>query len=258
MIDLTTLLWIVGAVFLYMNVLFCLALWLKKNDIVDVAWGLGFILITLLSLLLVPGYSLRRLLVSALVLIWGSRLALYIFIRNRGKKEDFRYAQWKKDWGTNWALRSYLQVFILQGFFMLTIAYPLFLYGPKPTAALGLLDLLGLLMWLKGFFWEAVGDLQLRRFKLDPGNKGKIMDRGLWKYTRHPNYFGESLMWWGIFVITLSIHQGWLAIFSPIVITTLLLRVSGVPLLEKKYKTNPEYREYVRKTSSFIPWWPKA
>jgi steroid 5-alpha reductase family enzyme len=208
-------------------------------------------------LLLIPGWQFRRLLVSGFVIIWGMRLAIYIYLRNRGRKEDFRYAQWKKDWGKNWIIRSYLQVFILQGFFMLTIAYPLFLLAQNQTGHLICLDVTGIVLWLTGFFFEAVGDAQMRSFKQDSANKGKIMDRGLWKYTRHPNYFGESTMWWGIFIITLNAPYGWAAIFSPIIITFLLLRVSGVPLLEKKYESNPAYREYIRKTSSFLPMLPR-
>lgn len=256
MINFSTIGLICGAVFIYMNILFLLALALKKNDIVDVAWGMGFILIAVLSLLLMPGLSWRRFVVSVMVIVWGLRLAIYIFLRNKGKNEDFRYAKWKQDWGSNWIIRSYLQVFILQGFFMLTIAYPLFLLAQNQSRILSFLDYLGILMWLTGFFFEAVGDAQMKRFKQNPAHKGKIMDQGLWKYTRHPNYFGESLMWWGIFVITLNVPFGWAAILSPVIITTLLLKVSGVPLLEKKYETNPEYREYIRKTSSFIPFFP--
>ncbi len=257
MIDMSVILQVVLAVFIYMNLLFFLALALKKNDIVDVAWGMGFILCAVMLLIVVPHYHWRKLLVSTMVIVWGLRLAIYIFLRNKGKKEDFRYAKWRQDWGKNWILRSYLQVFILQGFFMLTIAYPLFLYGKSERQPLNWLDIIGVLAWLKGFFFEAVGDYQLGRFKRDPANKGKIMDQGLWRLTRHPNYYGEALMWWGIFVITLNTSLGWAAIFSPLIITTLLIRVSGVPLLEKKYETNPDYREYVRKTSSFLPWFPK-
>jgi steroid 5-alpha reductase family enzyme len=253
MTSLDLILKVIAAVFIYMNLLFLLALSLKKNDIVDIAWGMGFIVIAALSLLILPAISARLLLMSLLVLIWGLRLAIYIFLRNRGKSEDFRYAQWRKDWGKNWILRSYLQVFLLQGFFMLTIAYPLFIFDPQSSPALGWLDLAGLLLWLIGFFFEAMGDAQMRRFKQNPAHKGKIMRYGLWKYTRHPNYFGESAMWWGIFLIALSHPGGWLAIFSPIVITFLLVRVSGVPMLEKKYADNPEYQEYIKKTSSFIP-----
>ncbi|GAB1468458.1 DUF1295 domain-containing protein [Candidatus Cloacimonadota bacterium] len=257
MINFSAIYLVIGAVFLYVNLLFILALLVKKNDIMDIAWGLGFIIITALSLLLDPGYHWRRILVSALVTLWGARLLIYIYLRNKGKNEDFRYAKWRNDWGKNWVLRSYLQVFLLQGFFMLTIAYPLFLFNQGQFMAFGFLDVIGLLIWLIGFGFEAIGDAQMRKFKANPKNKGKIMNKGLWKLTRHPNYFGESAMWWGIFIIGLSNMHGWLAIFSPIIITTLLLRVSGVPMLEKKYKDNPAYQRYIQKTSSFVPWFPR-
>lgn len=248
---------IAAAVFLYMNLLFLLALFLKKNDIVDIAWGMGFIFITVLSLLLIPGLHFRRILVSGFVIIWGLRLAVYIYLRNRGRQEDFRYAQWKKDWGKHWIIRSYLQVFVLQGFFMLTIAYPLFLLAQNQSDAFSYLDMIGIVLWLTGFFFEAVGDAQMRRFKQDTSNQGKIMDKGLWRYTRHPNYFGEATMWWGIYAITLNMTYGWMAVLSPLIITFLLLKVSGVPMLEKKYASNPAYREYIRKTSAFLPMLPK-
>lgn len=257
MSELNLIFTIVGAVFVYFNVMFILALLLKRNDIVDISWGMGFIVVAVLSMILIPVCHWRKGLVSLLVFIWGLRLAIYLFLRNRGKAEDFRYAQWRKDWGKNWVIRSYFQVFLLQAFFMLTIAYPLFVFDTPGASAIGVLDVIGLVIWIFGFYYEAVGDGQLMRFKKNPVNKGKIMDQGLWRYTRHPNYFGEATMWWGIFVIMLSYNYGYLAIFSPIIITTLLLRVSGIPMLEKKYQANPQYREYIRKTSSFIPRKPK-
>jgi len=257
MINLTALGIAAGVIFIYMNLIFFLAALLRKNDIVDVAWGLGFVTISLTMLILYPGYDQRRLLVSLLIAIWGLRLAGYIFLRNRGKQEDFRYAAWRKQWGKHWLIRSYLQVFILQGFFMLTIAYPVILYLQPGSSQPGILDFLGLIIWLIGFYFEAVGDAQMMRFKADPANKGRIMDQGLWCYTRHPNYFGETAMWWGIFFITLAQPHGWIGVVSPVVISFLLLRVSGVPMLEKKYAENPAYREYIRRTSSFFPLPPR-
>lgn len=241
----------------YKNLLFLLAIALKKNDIVDVAWGLGFVMITILTQTLLPEQGLRRNILSILVILWGLRLAIYIFIRNRGRQEDFRYAQWRKDWGKGWMLRSWLQVFMLQGFFMFVISYPLMLNGAWVKDNLTLLDFIGILIWLIGFFFEAVGDAQMRRFKLDPANRGKIMKSGLWRYTRHPNYFGESCMWWGIFFIMLNHPAGAFAVISPLTMTWLLTKVSGVPMLEKKYTDNPEYAEYISKTSSFFPRRPK-
>jgi len=253
MIDLNVLLCMALAVLAYMNVMFLLAIAMKRNDIVDIAWGLGFIIVALLSLVAIPGITWRRLLVSGLVIAWGLRLAGYLYLRNRGRKEDFRYAQWRQQWGGNWMLRSYLQVFILQGLLMLMITYPLFTVTQSRIVDIGILDGIGILVWLVGFLFEAIGDAQMRAFKQDPANRGKIMDRGLWRYTRHPNYFGESAMWWGIWIILMSNSHGIYAIFSPIIITFLLLRVSGVPMLEKKYRDDPAYREYVRRTSAFIP-----
>lgn len=248
---------VILAVFCYMTALFLLAVKLKRNDLVDNAWGMGFVLISELYLALQPSSDWRRLLITGLITIWAIRLSWFLLRRYRNRKEDFRYAQWRQDWGKNWMWRSYLQVFLLQGFFMLTIAYPVFLYT-RPAGNPSLwIDLAGVLIWITGFFFEAVGDAQMRAFKSDPANRGKVMNRGLWRYTRHPNYFGESTMWWGIFILSLNFQQGYLALASPVIITTLLLKVSGIPLLEKKYKDKPEYQSYIRRTSSFLPLPPK-
>lgn len=249
----------VATVFGYMNIMFLLALKLKRNDIVDIAWGMGFVMVAVSQLVWAGDYPWRKLLISGLVALWGLRLAIHLYFRNKGKQEDFRYAQWRRDWGKHWKERSYLQVFLLQGFFMLIVSYPLFKFGAYSKAAFGILDAAGLLLWLFGFFFEAVGDYQLLAFKKQPANKGRIMNIGLWKYTRHPNYFGESVMWWAIFLLVLGSDYAMLAIISPITITWLLVRVSGVPMLEKKYAANPEYQAYIRNTSSFIPrFWRKA
>ncbi len=245
------------AVFAYMNLFFLLSQALRRNDIVDIAWGLGFVMLSLLSLVLTPELNWRRALVLLLVIIWGLRLAGYIYFRNRGKPEDFRYAQWREEWGKNLILRSYLQVFVLQGLFMIAIAYPIVLATSLSRSGFFWSDLLGIALWFLGFFFEAVGDEQMRRFKKIASNKGKVMRSGLWRYTRHPNYFGEATMWWGIFFLSLGFGQGLWALASPIVITFTLVKISGVPMLEKKYEGNPEYQDYIRNTPSFIPFIPK-
>lgn len=245
------------AVFFYMTAVFIIALIKKDNSVVDIAWGIGFILIALLTFFLAERCEVRHILVTVLVVIWGLRLAAHIFIRNRGKGEDFRYAQWRKEWGKLFLLRSFFQIFMLQGFLMLIIAYPLMLVNHSQEPGISFLDGAGFVLWLLGFFFEAGGDCQLARFKRNPENKGKIMKFGLWKYTRHPNYFGETAMWWGIFLIAISVKGGWTAVISPLLITFLLLKVSGVTLLEKKYKGNKEFEEYARRTSSFFPWFPR-
>lgn len=240
-----------------MTGLFFIALVRKDNSIADIGWGLGFILVALLSFFLERGYTFRRLLVVGLVVIWGTRLAAHIALRNRKRGEDFRYAKWREQWGRWFIVRSYLQVFLLQGLILLLISYPVIVINHSQQRGWTVLDTLGFCVWLIGFLFEAVGDDQLTRFKKNPANKGRVITTGLWKTTRHPNYFGESAMWWGIFMIALSVKNGWTAVISPVVITFMLLKVSGVPMLEKKYAGNLEFEEYARKTSAFIPWPPK-
>jgi steroid 5-alpha reductase family enzyme len=244
--------------FVYMSALFVLALIRKRNDIADVGWGLGFILVDLISLWISGNVTPRKVLILVLVVLWGLRLAIHIGMRNRGKKEDYRYKKWREDWGDNWVIRSYLQVFLLQGLFMLLITFPLMLANTYDVRPLGLLDVLGVVVWAVGFFFEAIGDYQLTQFVSNPDNRGKIMRYGLWRYTRHPNYFGEVTQWWGVFLIVLSVPNAWMGIIGPLTISLLILRVSGIPLLEKQFEGNPEWEEYKSRTSVFFPWFPKA
>lgn len=244
-------------VFVFMSLIFLIALIRKRNDIVDIAWGLGFIVLAWFNFFMQAGYSPRQLLVTILITIWGARLAFYIGGRNAKKKEDFRYAQWRKDWGKYWIIRSYFQIFMLQGFFMLLIASPVFFLHTNQQPRLFWLDMVGLSLWFIGLFFEAVGDAQMSSFKANPENKGKVITTGLWRYTRHPNYFGEVTIWWGIFLIVISATSIWLALISPVTITFLLLKVSGIPMLETKYKDNLEFQKYAQHTSAFFPWFPK-
>ncbi len=245
------------AVFIYMNIVFAVALIKKDNSIIDIAWGLGFILVAAFTLFREAGTTNLQVLISLLVLLWGLRLAVHVFFRNKGRREDWRYAKWRKEWGRWFVVRSYLQVFLLQGLMLIIIAYPILLINSTQTARISVLAVVGTLIWLIGFIFEAVGDYQLLRFKRNPENKGKLMTQGLWKYSRHPNYFGECVMWWGIFLAALSVSEGWTALISPLLITFLLLRVSGVVMLEAKYKENADFQEYARRTNAFFPWFPK-
>ncbi len=244
-------------VFLYFFVFFLVATVIKNNSIVDMGWGAGFVVIALATLFIEGSFAERNLIVTVLVTIWGGRLTYHIVRRNWGKPEDFRYAKWRKEWGRWLVPRAFFQVFMLQGAMMLAIGYPIVLINAYPVSGLTTFDVIGLLIWITGFFFESVGDKQLAEFLRNPANKGKVIQSGLWKYTRHPNYFGEATMWWGIFLLALSVPLGWTGIISPLTITVLLLFISGVPMLEKSMMENPEYREYARVTSKFIPWFPK-
>lgn len=241
-----------------------LALWLvslilKNSSIVDVFWGFGFVVTGWMYFALTPdGFPARKWLMAILVTVWGLRLSLHILWRNWGKPEDFRYQKWRDESGPIWWWKSFFQVFLLQGFLMWVISAPLLAanIGPMPDR-LTFFDGVAVLIWGIGFFFEAVGDWQLARFKADPANKGQVMRSGVWRYTRHPNYFGDAAQWWGFYILA-AVAGGWWTVFSPIIMTTLLVRVSGVALLEKTLKeTRPGYKEYVETTSAFVPWFPR-
>ena len=241
---------------LYMTLIFFLALFKKNNGVVDIAWGLDFILVAAVVFALRGNGQPRQWLTVTLLVIWGGRLALHIYRRNRGREEDFRYAAWRRQWGDLFVIRSFTQIFMLQGLLLLPIIAPVLLIVGQVQPPLNLLDLLGIMVWLTGFSFETIGDRQLAAFVRDPSNRGKLITGGLWRYTRHPNYFGEATLWWGIGILALSAPGGWRGLVGPLVITFLLLFVSGVPLLEKKYLGRADWQEYKKRTSIFFPWFP--
>lgn len=244
--------------FIYMTLWYMLSLAKKRNDVADVAWGLGFILLAWTSFFIGHTESIRGILVGVLISVWGLRLAWYIRTRNRGKTEDYRYAKWRQEWGKWFYIRSYLQVYLLQGFFLYLIILPVLIINQKDVGSpFNYLDILGVAVWIFGFLFEVMGDAQLAKFIKNPDNKGKIIQSGLWRYTRHPNYFGEVTLWWGIWLISLSAYFCFLSLIGPLTITFLILKVSGIPMLEKKYQGNPEFEAYKRKTSVFFPLPPK-
>lgn len=247
-----------GIILGLMILLWLLSLAIKNSSIVDIFWGTGFVIAGWVYFLLTPeGFLVRKLLICALVTVWGLRLSIHILRRNWGKPEDFRYQKWRNDNGSRWWWISFFQVFLLQGVLLWVISTPLLAaqYLSLPDH-LTIFDFPGLFLWVIGFFFESVGDFQLSRFRADRTNQGKVLNTGVWRYSRHPNYFGDSAQWWGYFLIA-SAAGGWWTIFSPIIMTLFLLRVSGVALLEKTMETRPGYKEYMQTTSAFIPWPPR-
>ena len=240
-------------IMIYMAAWFLIAQYGKRNDVADIAWGTGFIVTAITAMLVSEGIAPRGVLATILILIWGLRLAIHIYMRNRGKPEDRRYRKWREEWGRHAVIRAFLQVFLFQGVLIIIISLPVTFMITWGKNSFGLFDVLGLCIWCVGFAFEAVGDYQLVKYKQNPENRGKIMTQGLWTYTRHPNYFGEVTLWWGMYIIALSVPQGWATILGPLTITFLILKVSGIPLLEEKYKNNPEFQAYKRRTSAFFP-----
>lgn len=244
----------------FMSAGWLISLLLKNAAIADALWGLGFVLVAWLTFFQADGFFQRKLLLALLVTIWGLRLFLHIAARSRGKGEDPRYASWRAQYGQRFWLVSLYKVFLIQALFLWVIAIGV-QYGQvaETPARLTWLDAAGLGLWLAGIIIESVADYQLKRFLENPENRGRVMNRGLWRYSRHPNYFGESLVWWGIFVIVVSAPWGFLTIVSPVVITYTLLRLTGVTLMEQtEFSDNPEYQAYIRRTSAFVPWFPKT
>ncbi len=248
------------------TLLWLLSLRLRDAGIVDVFWGLGFVAVYWLGYLLnetaalheAPLNGPRQLVVGLLVTVWGLRLAAHIFLRNRDRGEDFRYARWRKEAGSSWWWRSYFKVFLLQGSILWVVAWPLLAVLAGGAAPLRWLDALSLLVWGVGFLFEAGGDWQLRRFQQDAANKGGLLTTGLWRYTRHPNYFGDALVWWGFYLFAVASGAGW-TVVSPLLMTFLLRRVSGVTMLERTLiETKPGYADYIVRTNPFFPGRPKT
>jgi steroid 5-alpha reductase family enzyme len=246
-------------IMIFMTTLWIISVILKNASIVDIFWGPGFILAAGFYFINTYGLELRKIILLAMVVIWGLRLSVYIAWRNRGKGEDFRYRQFRKTYGEQryWWI-SFFQVFLLQGILMWLISATLLgaqYYGNDKE--LSILDLAGMLLWITGLTFEAGGDWQMARFKANPANKGKVLNRGFWRYTRHPNYFGDSCVWWGYGFLCLSAGS-YLPALGSVLMTALIIKVSGVAMLEKSLqKDKPNYYEYIKNTSVFIPWFPK-
>ena len=248
-----------GIILVAASVVWMISTRLEDASIADICWGLGFVLLAWLYCLVSPALTSRSWLIASLITLWGVRLSLHIFRRNHGKAEDPRYQAMRATHGDAFWWRSLFTVFWLQGAILWFVALPLLVAvraarPPELTAV----DGLGVMLFAIGFGFEAVGDYQLERFKADPSNRGRVLDRGLWRYTRHPNYFGDATMWWGVYVMAAATPGGWLTVLSPALMTFLLMRVSGVTLLEGSLQASkPGYRAYVTRTPAFFPWFPR-
>ena len=233
---------------------------IKNASIVDLFWGFGFVVVNTFYAFMSGELNSRKILILALLSIWGLRLTIYLAWRNIGKGEDFRYQEFRKNFGPKryWWV-SFFQTFLLQGVLIMIVSLPLLAINSSADPGdLKLLDYFGIVVWLIGFAFESGGDFQLSRFKKNKANKGKVLNTGFWKYTRHPNYFGDSAVWWAYAIFSIAAGGYW-QIVGSIVMTLLIIKISGVALLEKTLnETKPQYKEYIQKTNSFFPWFPKT
>ena len=252
-------LWMEGfvVILVFMSLIWIWSVRLKNAGIVDPFWGLGFVVVTIWYAYRVSFTEAPQWVLLAMVAIWGTRLFLYLFIRNYGKEEDYRYQQFRRNYGEKryWWF-SFIQVFMLQGvllsFISISILGGLF---PSQTGH-PFWFILSIIFWTVGFVFEAGGDFQMARFKANPNNSGKVMDKGFWRFTRHPNYFGDTMVWWAYALM--AVYNGyWWAIAGAGLMTLLIIRISGVAMLEKNLKTRRQgYDEYIKRTPAFFPWFP--
>ena len=242
-----------------MTILWLISIPIKNVSIVDIFWGIGYLVACSIYIFLSDEIYNRQWLLYILVVIWGLRLSGYLLIRNYGKGEDFRYQEFRRYFGAEryWWF-SFFQVFLLQGALIVIISLPLLGVNLFTNSNdINALDYLAILVWLIGFFFESVGDYQLTKFKNNPENKGKVLDTGLWRYTRHPNYFGDAAVWWSFGIFSIAAGAYWHVIGS-LIMTYLIIKISGVSLLERSLKeAKPKYKDYIAKTSAFFPWFPK-
>ena len=242
-----------------MTFLWILSVYLRNVSIVDLFWGLGFIIVNAFYFFSSEAINIRQIVLFVIVTIWGLRLSIYLAWRNIGKGEDFRYREFRRKFGeSNYWWISYFQTFLLQGILMWIISVTLFgISISSNETSLNIIDFIGILIWIIGFIFEAGGDFQMAKFKMNLLNKGKVLNTGFWRFTRHPNYFGDAAVWWGYGLLCIASGSPWYIIGS-VIMTLLIIKVSGVALLEKTLKNQkPEYFAYIQKTNSFFPWFPK-
>lgn len=242
---------IILSILLLCHLFFFIAYKTNKFSVMDIAWGLGFVLVAIISYLQnFPSWP--KLLLLGMVSAWGLRLAFYIYTRSKGKGEDPRYQKYKDQWGTNFLKEGYLKIFMAQGLMMFVISLPVQLGMSRDMDRFGKFQILGFILWLIGFALEIWSDTHLNNFKKDPSNKGKLCMDGPWRIVRFPNYLGEMLLWWGVYLYIVNFWTAW-TIIGPIAIMMSLLKVTGIPLIEKKYMERAEYRDYAARVSRLVP-----
>ncbi len=240
------------SLFIYFNLWSFFAIAKKRNDVADIAWGTGFVLLALIGLIFNP--TIRMQVIAIVVIVWGMRLAIHIGTRfAKSDSEDKRYVLMRSGWKGKEALNSWFRIFMLQGLLLFFVAMSIIVVANFDKGGWNYGLIFGFLIWVIGFVFEVVGDNQLKKFVATKKQSGDIMKTGLWKYSRHPNYFGEAVMWWGIWVMTWGVEYFYLGIIGPVLITYLLRFVSGVPMAEKRYADNQEFIEYKKKTPPMIP-----
>ncbi len=236
-----------------------IAVWIlsvKKKDasLVDRCWGLNFVLITFVYFIVNPALNMRHFLLLALVSIWGIRLSYHIHKRNTGRGEDYRYRSMRKKHGSRFWWYSLFSVFLFQGLLAWVISAPILWVFMSNGKSIFFLDKIAFVVWVLGFFFETMSDYQLAKFKAKTANTGKVCKEGLWALCRHPNYFGDALVWWSFYIFALSVPYGFLSFFGPLIMNLFLRYISGVSLLEQNLKkTKPEYAAYIASTPAFIP-----
>jgi len=246
-------------VIISMHIFFAIGMWKKNHTVADIAWGLNPVFIAHIAFWMKGEFTVPRVLVLAMVTIWGLRLATHIYNRSRGHDEDERYKFMRESFKKRGhaLLNSYLRIYLMQSLWVLIITCPVVLIICSSEKGVVWLYWLGAAVWLFGFLWEVIADYQLKQFLSVEENKGHMMKKGLWNYTQHPNYFGEATLWWGVYIMALNVQGGWLTFFGPFFLTFSLFYVTGVPLVEKMFRNSDEFVGYQKRTSKFLPWFPK-
>lgn len=240
----------IALMLVYMSIWFVIAKTRKRLDTVDIAWGLGFILVAWSTVIQSP--SFHSLLIANMVALWGVRLAYHVYSRHKTGAEDKRYAELSSKWKGNFWVRAYFSIFLTQGALLLLVSAPVTLAAGAPISKLAWLSYIGVVIWSAGFVIEVVADKQLADF-LRKKDHPRVMSEGLWRYSRHPNYFGELVQWWAIGIIALQVSYGWLGLIGPLLLTVLIVFVSGIPPIERAKQKDKDYQEYKKKTSALIP-----